>query len=168
MKHIKTTIAVLLALAVFASCGSTKHYIGYTYKPMAIEGCDVVYSILRVDNGLQLNVNIHSGNLSLPQEPTISLKNFDGNTITLRGFSSSNTTTSGAVVSGGVAVPVVNRDECAQFKLTQSDIEFFRSGVQKVRIPLIPVPHQREFKRDKIGHWIYDKCQEELKAANEF
>lgn len=46
MKHTKTIIAVLLTLTVFASCGSTKHYIGYTYKPMAVEGCDVIYSIL--------------------------------------------------------------------------------------------------------------------------
>lgn len=168
MKRIRIIATIILTATLLASCGSPKHYIRYSYKPMSLEGCDVTYSILMTGDDLQLNVNIHSNNLSLPQDPTISFRNFDGNTITLKGFSSSTTTTSGVVMNGDVAVPVVSRDECAQFKLTESDIEFFRSGVQKVRIPLIPVPHQREFRKDQIGLWIYNKCQEELKAADEF
>lgn len=50
----------------------------------------------------------------------------------------------------------------------KEQIPFFESGIQKVRITTIPLIHEKTFTNDVIGHWLYKKLGEALKANDDF
>ncbi len=146
-----TTVLTLLSQVSYAQT------VGYTYKPLAAEGCDVRYSVSKQDTTFYIITTVSSDRLSFLKEPTMLLKTFDGEVIKLTGKSLGNSSTNGAgVVVGNVVVSSKNITSTAQFVVTPSQFETISKGIAKVRLSTTPIEHERTFNKDKIGAKLYE------------
>ena len=150
--QIKTLILSFMLLVVYGSYAQT---IGYTYKPLAAEGCNVAYSVTKQDSSYYLIATVKSDRLNFLNESTMLLKTFDGEVMKLYGNLIGNGSESIGVVSGNIIIPVAEISSTAQFKITPEQLELFRKGISKVRLSTIPIEHERTFSKDKIGAKLY-------------
>jgi hypothetical protein len=150
----KRILLYFALIALFLSCGSSKS-VSYTHKPLAEEGCSVAYSALQQDGQLYIFVTVKSDRLIFNDTPSLMLKNFEGGVLTLEGVNlQSRTETSGMVISN-VFVPISEVKAMAQFPVDATDIDFFKSGISKVRLSTVPIVHEKSFSSDKIGKYLY-------------
>jgi len=101
----------------------------------------------------------------LEDNPELKLRFFNGKVLTLNGIKQGQITQTTSLSTGyvvpntgivsGVSVPVTSGTSIAKFPINQEQIEMFPLGVQKIRISSLPIVHEREFKKDKIGAKIY-------------
>ena len=153
-----TIILFLLPLQVKAQS------VSYTYKALKAEGCSVNYSVAKQDNNFYLVVSVTSDRMRFLSEPSIKFKTFKDEVIELTGVELGNSSKTAGVLIGNIMVPVTDIVTSAQFRISQSDLEKFQDGISKVRISLIPMNHEREFSKDKIGKKLYKIY---LKLANQ-
>lgn len=149
---IKTLVISLMLLVV---CGSYAQTVSYSYKPLAEEGCCVYYSIAKQDSTYSIIVKVTSDKLLFLKESTILFKTFDGDIIKLHGTAIGNGSESSGLVSGNIVLPITEINSTAQFTATPAQLELLKKGIAKVRLSTIPIEHEREFKKDKIGKELY-------------
>lgn len=151
MKHI-----VLLIVGVFMLALNTYgQTVGYTYKPLASEGCNVKYSVSKQDTTYYIIVTVKSDRLIFLNKSTMLFKTFEGNVIELKGELMSNGSESAGIVSGNVVIPITEISSTAQFTATPFQFEQLKNGISKVRLSTTPIEHERTFKKDKIGKKLY-------------
>lgn len=155
-------ISVLLCIAFFVSCGPSKQ-VGYSHKPLAAEGCTVYYSALKDNGELQIVVTVKSDRLVFGDNPSLQLKNFNGDVLKLDGKNLHSHSESGGVLMNNVVIPITELNALAQFPISSEDIPFFESGVAKVRLSTLPIVHEKTFTVDVIGKYLYKS----LRKANE-
>ena len=154
MKKLFFTIFCIL-IGIYDSVGQT---IGYTYKPLATEGCGVIYNVVKQNDKYYVIVTVESDRMKFLSEATMMLKTFNNNVITLNGSLIDTTTDSGAgFVVGNMIFPVTSINSTAQFEIIEEQIEFFNEGISKIRLSTIPIEHERTFKKDKIGRKLYQQ-----------
>lgn len=167
---------------IVVSCGSAyrvcenTYQIGYEYKPFAEEGCRVLYSPLCEKGSLYVVVSIESDRLNFTPEPTLLLKNFNGDTIKLEGESLYSKENNGSVTlynfnsifPYGLTVPLSEINALARFKIDKSQIHLLLCGIKKVRITTIPIVHEIEFKDDEIGCKLYEKLSNAVSSECAF
>ncbi len=161
------TAFIFSLLFIVTSC-STAMKVGYTHKPLAAEGCEVNYLITQQSEDLFIIVSISSDRLVFTDAPTMKMRNFQGDVIELNGKSLSTQSESAGVLVNNIVLPVTELKAMAQFKIEKEQIPFFESGIQKVRITTAPLVHEKTFTNDVIGHWLYRKLSEVLKANDDF
>ncbi len=66
-----------------------------------------------------------------------------------------NGTQSAGIVAGNVVIPVTSTTSTAQFEVSPEQFELLKNGIVKIRLTTIPLEHEREFKKDKIGRKLY-------------
>ena len=86
MKNWKHMISLVLASVVLISCGTNKN-ISYVYRPLAEEGCYVTISVINQNEQLLLVTSVQSDRLTFGDNPTMLLKNFNGDVLKLEGVS---------------------------------------------------------------------------------
>ena len=151
MKHI-----VLLIVGVFMFALNTYgQTVGYTYKPLASEGCNVKYSVSKQDTTYYIIVTVKSDRLIFLNKSTMLFKTFEGNVIELKGELMGNGSESAGIVSGNVVIPITEISSTAQFTATPFQFEQLKNGISKVRLSTTPIEHERTFKKDKIGKKLY-------------
>ena len=74
----------MLIFVIFNLCVKAQT-IGYTYKALAAEGCNIKYSVTKQDSIYYIIVTVRSDRLNFLKESTFLLKTFDGDVIKLRG-----------------------------------------------------------------------------------
>lgn len=164
---IKHIILLLIASFVIVSCGTAKS-VKYTHKALASEGCQVSYSVALQDSQPTIVVSVKSDRLIFGDSPTLLLRNFEGEILKLEGQSlQSRTETSGFVVNN-IIVPVSELNAIAQFPVDIDAIPFFESGISKVRLSTIPITHEKNFSKDKIGMYLYKGLIKAQTSANSF
>ena len=148
-------ILIFFAFITFlASCGSAKS-VSYLHKPLAAEGCEVSYSAVQQDGQLYIVVTVKSDRLVFNDTPTLMLRNFEDKVLKLDGTNlQARTETSGMLISN-VYVPISELNAMAQFPVDIADVNFFKSGIAKVRLTTVPIVHERAFSRDLIGKYLY-------------
>lgn len=156
----KKIFIFLSLLMFFVSCGSSKS-VSYLHKPLAAEGCEVTYSVVQQDSELDIVVTVKSDRLVFGDYPTLLFKNFDGETLRLEGINvqaNANKHTSGIIVNN-LILPVSSTEitAIAIFPVNPEDIQFFKSGITKVRLTTIPIVHEKDFSWDKIGEYLYSE-----------
>ena len=71
------------------------------------------------------------------------LRNFEDKVLKLDGTNlQARTETSGMLISNVFPVDI-------------ADVNFFKSGIAKVRLTTVPIVHERAFSRDLIGKYLY-------------
>lgn len=175
MKRISFILTVVFA-CVLSSCGTpyrvteSKYQVGYVYRPLAEEGCEVTYSAVKEHDGLYIVASVLSENLKISENPVLMLKNFNGDLIRLVGKEVSTQTEGGYGVTFtgyypimGVTVIGSEINAMAKFKIDESQLNLLLCGIQKIRLSTIPITHEITFKDDEIGNKLYDR----LMAAKE-
>lgn len=138
------------------SCGTAKE-VSYYHKFFSTEGCYISYSALQQEGQLQIIVTVKSSTLVFGANPTMMLKNFNGDVLKLGGVSLQSRTETSGVIVNNVVVPVSQVGSLAQFPIPQEDIEFFKPGISKIRLYTIPTIHEKTFSKDVIGSYLYQE-----------
>ena len=157
MKKILLLTLLTIGLAVKSQT------VGYTYRPLAAEGCSMKYSVTKQDTAYYIIATVSSDRMKFLKESTMLIKNFDGEVIKLEGDLIGNDSESAGVMVGNMMLPVTEINSTAQFRISQEQFELIRNGIAKVRLSTIPIEHERTFRKDKIGKKLY---QFYLRARN--
>jgi hypothetical protein len=143
---------VLLFQLLFVGLGAECQTVGYSYMPLAANGCNVKFSVAKQDTSYCIIVIVESDRFKFLSKPTMMLKTFDGDVLKLQGTLLDNGVEPEGVISGIVISGVTTT---AQFAVTQEQFELLNKGVSKIRLSTIPVEHERTFAKDKIGKELY-------------
>lgn len=147
-------VAVLSIVSVVSSVA--KETVDYTYRALAAEGCNVEYSISKQDTSYYIIVTVTSDRMFFLDEPTMKVRTFNDEVITLSGTVIGNNSSSNAYLIGSVMLSEPEIKTTAQFAVTPIQLKAMKVGVSKVRLSLRPMNHERTFNRDKIGEALYE------------
>ena len=142
--------------------------VSYTYKPLAAEGCSVMYTVAKQDSSYYIVVSIKSDRFQFLKETTMMLRNFNNEVLKLEGKHISDGSETGGIVAGNMVIPVTELSTTAQFPITPEQMEFFSNGIAKIRITAIPMNHERTFKKDKIGKKLYTYLKKLTEDKDDF
>lgn len=129
--------------------------VGYTYKPLAAEGCTMKYSVAKQGSSYYIIASVSSDRMSFLSEPTMMLRTSNDEVLTLTGVALGNGNSSVGIISGNIVIPVTSIVSTAQFQVTPEQLEMIKTGISKIRLSMTPMNHERTFKKDKIGKKLY-------------
>lgn len=158
-----------LLLILFLTLGleTIAQTVGYTYRPLTAEGCNMKYSVAKQDTAFYIIVTVRSERLKFLKESTFLIKTFDGEIIRLQGDLIDSGSESAGVLVGNMMLPVTEINSTAQFRISQNQFELIKNGIAKVRLSTIPIEHERRFRKDKIGKKLY-KLYQNARSKSEF
>lgn len=142
--------------------------VGYTYRPLAAEGCNMKYSVVKQDTAYYIIATVKSDRLNFLKESTMLLKTFDGEVIKLYGSQIGSGSETAGIVSGNIVLPVTEISSTAQFNISPQQFELLKKGVAKIRLSTIPIEHERTFAKDKIGKKLYQFFLKQKNKDNDF
>lgn len=142
--------------------------VGYNYRPLAAEGCNMKYSIARQGDDYYIVATVKSDRLTFLKESSFWLKTTDGEVIKLEGDVIGGGSESAGIVAGNMVIPVTEISSTAQFRINEEDLEKLNKGVIKVRLSTTPHEHERTFKKDKIGRKLYKFYQKKKSQLDDF
>ena len=142
--------------------------VGYTYKALAAEGCNMKYSIAKQDSEYSIIATVSSDRMTFLNEPTMKIKTFTGEYLELKGKVIGDRSQSAGLISGNIVIPVTEITSTAQFKITPQQLEVLNEGVAKIRLSMTPMNHERTFQKDKIGKKLYQFYLKEKKKDEDF
>ena len=154
----KSNIGIQIILSIvltMCSININAQTVGYTYRPLAAEGCNMKYSVVKQDTAYYIIATVKSDRLNFLKESTMLLKTFDGEVIKLYGSKIGSSSETAGIVSGNIVLPVTEISSTAQFKISPQQFELLKKGVAKIRLSTIPIEHERTFAKDKIGKKLY-------------
>ena len=163
----KSNIGIQIILSIvltMCSVNINAQTVGYTYRPLAAEGCNMKYSVAKQDTAYYIIATVKSDRLNFLKESTMLLKTFDGEVIKLYGSGSE----TAGIVSGNIVLPVTEISSTAQFKISPQQFELLKKGVAKIRLSTIPIEHERTFAKDKIGKKLYQFFLKQKNKDNDF
>lgn len=165
--NIGIQIIFSIVLTMF-SANINAQTVGYTYRPLAAEGCNMKYSVVKQDTAYYIIATVKSDRLNFLKESTMLLKTFDGEVIKLYGSQIGSGSETAGIVSGNIVLPVTEISSTAQFKISPQQFELLKKGVAKIRLSTIPIEHERTFAKDKIGKKLYQFFLKQKNKDNDF
>lgn len=165
MNNIKIFVCLILLIISYQSNAQT---VGYTYKALAAEGCNMKYSVAKQDTMYSIVATVRSDRMNFLSEPTMKIRTFSGKYLELKGTIIGNGSQSAGIISGNVVIPVTEISSTAQFRITPQQFEILNEGVAKIRLSMTPMNHERTFKKDKIGKKLYQLYQKEKQKDENF
>lgn len=165
MSNVNIFICLILLIISYQSNAQT---VGYTYKTLAAEGCNMKYSVTKQDTTYSIVATVRSDRMNFLNEPIMKIRTFSGRYLELKGTVIGNGSQSAGIISGNVVIPVTEISSTAQFRITPQQFEFLNEGVAKIRLSMIPMNHERAFKKDKIGKKLYQFYQKEKQKDENF
>lgn len=165
MNNIKILFCVFAFIISYQSNAQT---VGYTYKALAAEGCNMKYSVAKQDTMYSIVATVRSDRMNFLREPTMKIRTFSGKYLELKGTVIGNGSQSAGIISGNVVIPVTEISSTAQFWITPQQFEILNEGVAKIRLSMTPMNHERTFKKDKIGKKLYQFYQQEKQKDENF
>lgn len=167
----KSNIGIQIILSIVLTMFSANinaQTVGYTYRPLAAEGCNMKYSVVKQDTAYYIIATVKSDRLNFLKESTMLLKTFDGEVIKLYGSQIGSGSETAGIVSGNIVLPVTEISSTAQFKISPQQFELLKKGVAKIRLSTIPIEHERTFAKDKIGKKLYQLFLKQKNKDNDF
>ena len=159
---------ILSIVLIMCSININAQTVGYTYRPLAAEGCNMKYSVVKQDTAYYIIATVKSYRLNFLKESTMLLKTFDGEVIKLYGSQIGSSSETAGIVSGNIVLPVTEISSTAQFKISPQQFELLKKGVAKIRLSTIPIEHERTFAKDKIGKKLYQFFLKQKNKDNDF
>lgn len=164
----KTIKKILFLFCVCLGLSVNAQTVGYTYKALAAEGCNMKYSIAKQDSEYSIIATVSSDRMIFLNDPTMKIKTFTGEYLELKGIVIGNRSQSAGLISGNIVIPVTKITSIAQFKITPQQLEVLNEGVAKIRLSMTPMNHERTFQKDKIGKKLYQFYLKEKKKDENF
>lgn len=167
----KSNIGIQIILSIvltMCSVNINAQTVGYTYRPLAAEGCNMKYNVAKQDTAYYIIATVKSDRLNFLKESTMLLKTFDGEVIKLYGSQIGSGSETAGIVSGNIVLPVTEISSTAQFKISPQQFELLKKGVAKIRLSTIPIEHERTFAKDKIGKKLYQFFLKQKNKDNDF
>lgn len=164
----KTIKIILLLFCIILGINAKAQTVGYTYKALAAEGCNMKYSVAKQDTIYSIIATVRSDRMNFLAEPTMKIRTFTGKYLELRGTVIGNGSQSAGVISGNIVIPVTEISSTAQFRITPQQFEILNEGVAKIRLSMTPMNHERTFKKDKIGKKLYQFYLKEKQKDENF
>lgn len=155
MKHlIRYIIITILMIAGFHS--GMAQTVRYLHKPLTPEGCHVEYNVSKQDSAYYIIATVTSDRLIFLDNPTMKIRTFKDDVITLEGdvIGNRNGASFGYSI-GNLGISESEIKSTAQFYITPEVFLLLKDGVAKVRLSMRPMNHERVFKKDKIGVALY-------------
>lgn len=165
MKIIKN---ILLMISLCWGLTVNAQTVGYSYKALAAEGCNMKYSVAKQDTMYSIVATVRSDRMNFLSEPTMKIRTFSGKYLELKGTVIGNGSQSAGIISGNIVIPVTQISSTAQFRITPQQFEILNEGVAKIRLSMTPMNHERTFKKDKIGKKLYQFYQREKQKDENF
>ena len=134
----------------------TAQTVSYTYKALAAEGCSMIYSVTKQNEKFYIIATVQSDRMKFLKESTMMIRTTNDDVLRFSGELIDNGTESAGIVSGNMVIPITSIISTAQFEVSPEQFELLKDGIIKVRLTTIPIEHEREFKRDKIGKKLYE------------
>lgn len=159
---------LLVSFVLVSILYSNAQTVGYTYKPLAAEGCYMKYSVAKQDTIYYIIATVRSDRMKFLKESTMMIRTFNGDVMKLNGYLIDNGTETAGIVLGNMVLPVTEISSTAQFKIIPEQFEQLKSGVAKIRLSTIPIEHERIFKKDKIGKKLHKFYIEAKNKENNF
>ena len=153
--NMKTIKIILLLFCIILGINAKAQTVGYTYKALAAEGCNMKYSVAKQDTIYSIVATVRSDRMKFLTKPTMKIRTFTGKYLELRGTVIGNGSQSAGVISGNIVIPITEISSTAQFRITPQQFEILNEGVAKIRLSMTPMNHERTFKKDKIGKKLY-------------
>ena len=165
MKIIKK---ILFLLCMCLRLSVNAQTVGYTYKALAADGCNMKYSIAKQDSDYLIIATVSSDRMTFLNDPTMKIKTFTGEYLELKGIVIGNRSQSAGLISGNMVTPVTEISSTAQFRITPQQLEVLNKGVAKIRLSMTPMNHECTFQKDKIGKKLYQFYLKEKKKDEDF
>ena len=165
MQHIKV-LSVLICL--FIATVVNAQTVGYTYRTLAAEGCNMKYSVSKQGDSYSIVATVRSDRMVFLGNPTMKIRTFNDTLLELPGVVIGGGSESAGIVSGNIVIPVTEIKSTAQFSITPEQFEILKEGVAKIRLSMTPMNHERTFKKDKIGKKLYQFFQKEKTKDDNF
>lgn len=165
MQHIKV-LSVLICL--FIATVVNAQTVGYTYRALAAEGCNMKYSVSKQGDSYSIVATVRSDRMVFLGNPTMKIRTFNDSLLELPGVVIGGGSESAGIVSGNIVIPVTEIKSTAQFSITPEQFEILKEGVAKIRLSMTPMNHERTFKKDKIGKKLYQFFQKEKTKDDNF
>ena len=96
------------------------------------------------------------------------IRTFTGKVLELQGTVLGNGSQTAGIISGNIVIPVTEINSTAQFWITPEQFEILNDGVEKIRLTMTPMNHERTFKKDKIGKKLYQFFLKEKQKDDNF
>lgn len=155
MKHLVRYIIIAILMVAGFSFGMAQT-VRYLHKPLSAEGCHVEYNVSKQDSLYYIIATVTSDRLVFLDNPTMKIRTFKDDVITLEGDAIGNRNGASFGYSfGNVGISESEIKSTAQFYITPDLFLLLKDGVAKVRLSMRPMNHEREFKKDKIGFALY-------------
>ena len=164
----KKLLSIILAVILQGCTNATAQTISYTYKAFAAEGCNMTYSVAKQDTSYYIIATVRSDRMYFLNDPTMKIRTFNGDVLTLSGVIIGNGSKSAGIVSGNIIIPVTEISSTAKFKVTQEQFEAINHGVAKILLSMTPMNHERTFNKDKIGKKLYQLYRETKAKEDNF
>ena len=142
--------------------------VGYTYKALTAEGCNMKYCVAKQGTEYSIVATVRSDRMAFLSNPTMKIKTFTGEYLELKGTVIGNGSQSAGIISGNIVLPVTEISSTAQFGITPQQFEILNEGVAKIRLSMTPMNHERTFKKDKIGKKLYQFYLKEKSQDDNF
>ena len=113
------------------------------------------YSVAKQDTSYYIVATATSDKMRFLSEPTMKVRTFNDEVITLSGVLLGNDSKTAGFLYGNFVIPITEKSSTAQFKITPQQFEALKNGVSKIRLSMSPMNHERTFKKDKIGGKLY-------------
>ena len=152
---------ILFVFVLFVSLSSSSQTIKYSHKPATVNGCVVRLNVSKQDTLFSITVTLSSEGLFFAKEPVMMIKTFEGEVLRLKGMSYGNDKETGYFFVSGVMVPLSSSKSIAQFPITSKQMELLNQGVSKVSLSTLPIVHEKNFNKDKIGKKLYNSYLKE-------
>ena len=145
----KTIKIILLLFCIVLGLNTKAQTVGYNYKVLAAEGCNMKYSVSKQDTIYSVVATVRSDRMNFLNEPTMKIRTFTGKLLELKG------TVIGNGSQSKYCIPITEISSTAQFRIAPQQFEILNEGVAKIRLSMTPMNHERTFKKDKIGKKLY-------------
>ena len=130
--------------------------VSYIYKALAAEGCSMKYSVAKQNEKYYIIVTVSSDRMKFLKESTMMVRTVNGEVLKFNGELFDSGTETAGIISGNMVLPVTSIMSTAQFEVSPEQFELLKEGIVKIRLSTIPIEHEREFKKDKIGKKLYE------------
>lgn len=115
---VKIIKKILLIICLFWGLTVNAQTVGYTYKALAAEGCNVKYSVAKQDTNYFIVATVSSDRMNFLSDPIMKIKTFSGKYLELKGTVIGNGSQSAGIISGNVVIPITEISSTAQFEIT--------------------------------------------------
>lgn len=153
----KALVTMIIALFAGIISNINAQQVGYTYKALAAEGCTMNYSVIKQNEKYFIIAIVSSDRMTFLNDSHMIVKTSKGDILKFHGkLISTDSKSSSAIVSGNMVIPVSSIISMAQFEVKPEEFELLKDGIIKLRLTTIPIEHEREFKKDKVGKKLYE------------